>query len=360
MTHTYRTGAGSAHAPRRAFTLIEVLVVVAIIALLIGIGGAVYSVALGRGERAATEQFMRSITVAIEQFRVDHGFLPPLLAPDSILSGQGNNGVAPLSDLNSFEFVVPNSQSDAVEALRNTRYMSLISLPVYLVGVGDLAPFEPAATDPDRHDGVAGPGLRAPGPDRAWGGARERTTDTHRAPRTGRTYGPYLDVASGRNFSRTRDFRLTNLGGEGDPPVSDAPFGEREYFVLQDRWGSPIRYYRDWPVRNATGAREPSLDRVPVELLRPVTFQEGFVASGQPRLEPETDADILRAPYALLSAGSDGVFAETGDDNDNNGFARGSMPEALSNASVYENFYTNAPRRNAFLASLENNIRVLP
>ena len=56
----------------RAFTLIELLVSISIIALLIGILGAVFSGVIGRAESAATEQYLNSIKVALEQFKVDH------------------------------------------------------------------------------------------------------------------------------------------------------------------------------------------------------------------------------------------------------------------------------------------------
>lgn len=341
---------------RTGFTLIELLTAIGIITLLVGIVGVVFSRVINKSERVATEQHLNSIKIALEQFKSDHGYYPPLL----------NDDPKPAS-----EHYVPESQQspstrDAVESLRDSRYFSVHSLAVYLIGVGDLNPETDA--EEDEHDGVAGPGFRSPGPDKSWGGAIERTTasDTHRPVKSGRTYGPYVDVASGDrlrqttldDFSRTEDGRFMN-------PQFDQ---QRNFYTLVDRWGKPIRYYRYWPTRSdAAGCKERSLARVPVELLSPGVFGSAMKeVCGTPSWDPASDRELFTAEYMLLSAGPDETFATTGDTGIDEGdsFVKGSL-KSVPNYDSYELFQAliggddrAKARAETLVESISDNVRV--
>jgi prepilin-type N-terminal cleavage/methylation domain-containing protein len=367
---TRHIAARGARAGRTAFTLIELLVVVVVLALLVGIAGAVYTGALSGSQRAATEQFMRGLTVAIEQFESDFGYLPPLLAPDDMVtSQQGWSTTSPQPELDEFEFVDPLAQTDPNTALRNARYMSVLSLPLYLIGVGELAPVDYQPTDdPNRHDGFAGPGIRNPGADKAWGGARVRDADTHRPAFTGRSYGPYVDVGAGRNWSRVIDFRAhaAYAGDAGLTRVESEEFEAqiedpevRQFWTFEDRWGTPIRYYRSWPTRDRDNTSKRTIDRIPIELFAADTLQGSLDGDGD--FDVSLELDLLNAKYALLSAGPDGRFADTGDEAKNEGILAGSLDESYDAADFVSTLKgAEAQQYQNLVQSVRDNIRVLP
>lgn len=225
------------HAKRRAirggFTLIEMLMVIAIIALLVGL----LIVALGRvrrtGEFASTEKLMRSIDMGLAQFKEDHGFLPPLL-DDTIANGAG-------TDLLPYP----------VDRSKNIDYYSVLTLAPYLVGVGDLN----GDGNVDQYDdGVEGAGFRDPGTDQAWGytfsgtsgrgrkaywQSKEKmmgTPPTRQIP--GKVSGPYLQVSGEKEIGYARNRAGIEL--RGAQPGSGL-------FAINDYWGGSIRYYRNWP-----------------------------------------------------------------------------------------------------------------
>lgn len=345
-----------------AFTLIELLVVVAIIALLIGIAGVVYSGVLAGSQRAATEQFLRGLTVSIEQFENDFGYLPPLLAPDTMVgpeSGAGWRAADPAPKLDSFELVDPIAQIDPVDALRKARYMSVLSLPAYLLGVGDLAPLEYQPDDDlDRHDGLAGPGFRNPGVDKAWGGAKVRDGKTHQPTFSGRSFGPYVDVGAGRNFRRIADLRA-HADGASETPADTADPLEREFFTFEDGWGNPIRYYRSWPTRDLENTSQRTIDRIPIELFGESTLRSALTGAGD--FDTQLEFDLLNAPYALLSAGPDGKFADAGAPALNEGAAAGSLDIDYDAATFLADLRSaNASQFNQFVGTVADNVRVLP
>jgi len=214
---------------RRGFTLIEMLMVIAIIALLVGL----LIVALGHvrrtGELASTEKLMRSIDMGLAQFKEDHGFLPPLL-DDTIANGAGKD-------------LLPYP----IDRSKNIDYYSVLTLAPYLVGVGDLN----GDGNVDQYDdGVEGAGFRDPGIDQAWGytfsGTNGRgrkaywqskekmmgTPPTRQIP--GKVFGPYLQVSGDKEILYARNRAGVELR-------------EPELFAIHDYWGGSIRYYRNWP-----------------------------------------------------------------------------------------------------------------
>ncbi len=66
---------------RRSFTLVEILVVIAIIAVLAGMGIGIYGFATTRNQVARTEALIARISAALEKVREKHGFYPQTMAP---------------------------------------------------------------------------------------------------------------------------------------------------------------------------------------------------------------------------------------------------------------------------------------
>ncbi len=342
-------------ARRDGFTLVELLVVILILIALISITGVAVSRAFQQGKRAATSSLMRGISIAIEQFEADFDYLPPLLHED------------PSAGASDDRLAVTTSLDDAGVKLGRQRFYSVLTLPIYLVGVGPLSGVD--SDDPARHDGVEGPGFHDPGPDRSWGGARDR--DTQRPIRTGRVYGPYMDTASGSGqffarvdedapFSLRDGFVSEDAGLPSE--TTDALFKEEfeGFFVFLDAWGKPIRYYRNWPTRDRDNPDEFALDRVPVELLDPDVLENW--SAGQP-LSTRFDRDLLGAGYALLSAGSDEIFADAdpqlpSGSEENLGFV---TEEIASDFSNQDRFQALSGEEFDFLfETIRDNVRVLP
>ena len=66
-------------ARRPGFTVVELLVVMAIIILLIGVLLVGLSQAAGTAQKAQTQFLMNSMAAALAKFKGDHGYLPPVL-----------------------------------------------------------------------------------------------------------------------------------------------------------------------------------------------------------------------------------------------------------------------------------------
>jgi prepilin-type N-terminal cleavage/methylation domain-containing protein len=323
------------------FSLVELLVVIVIIAVLIGIAAPAFLSARRNASKVATETVMNSIVSAIDQFENDFGYLPPLILDDP--------SVAPI-DSDWATSVM--SRTDAAEKLREERYHSLYSLSVYLVGVGELAPEDPSAsgssaTDPARHDGVAGAGFRDPGIDRAWGGAIERTPETHRVRESGQTYGPYLSVAEGEML------RTASVASNDFPEdeVAQGVGGERPPWermsVILDGYGNPIRYYRYWPLR-AEGQTGASLLDAPAELVAPDALRNA--PADAMTFDASLDPELQRGAYALLSAGPDDRFAPP------------SFAVQGANAEGWVSDFlmlSDSARRSAFDFAFDDNIRIV-
>ena len=77
-----REGVATRGGRSAGFTIIELLVAIAVIAVLIGLLIVVGRIAIKQGRTSAALRTVQSIKQAIEQFRQDHGFLPPLIADE--------------------------------------------------------------------------------------------------------------------------------------------------------------------------------------------------------------------------------------------------------------------------------------
>jgi len=274
--------------PHRGFTVVELLVVTALIALLVSL----VVVALGRaragGERASTRNLLRTVALGIEGFRSDFGYYPPLLDDDLEVA-------------------------EDEDELEDVDYWSALTLTSYLVGVNDLnrnGEFGARSGD-DFDDGVAGPGFRDPGPDRAWGGADDadlreqywqRRAAFNDGELTGPTYDPYIELGDGDLIDVYRDRGGQEVEGQ---------------FEIRDVWGNAVRYYRAWPGNRYWPGNEADLPPDYEESLWP---REWF---GRASLEEfENEKPVLRAaPFVLFSPGRDletdpdDFAADVNDDN---------------------------------------------
>jgi type II secretory pathway pseudopilin PulG len=357
------------HPDRRAFTIVEILVVVGVIAVLVSILLVSFRGVRRGAEAASAQRLMATVGQAVETFERDFAYLPPLLVLDAPAGSRvplGNSAGALMEP----SVVVPQakwpdaSQASSLRAeLEATRYGSEYTLGVYLLGAGDIDNSEVgAATTIGRNDanddGLAGPGIRDPGPDRSWGGAASRAAQNsgRTAIKTGRTYGPYLDPA-----------------GLADRVRLDPATG---LFKLTDSWDQPIRYYTGWPVldRPSSGAPKPSIDFTPVELRDAGAVEAHLLPESGTGPDLERERAVLTAPFAVLSAGpaqfydSDNRPIPLFGDRDRVGSPPTSLDTLMSNQDLGQAFDPSLfvqggdlnPRGRALIDDLTSNVRYVP
>ena len=107
----------------RAFTITEMLVTVGVIVILAGILITTLSKAARTAQQGRTIQLMNAINDAISRFETDHGYLPPVLGPQSTAAGGIGHGRDLLALPNGFQ--------------QQQAYYSLTSLPEFLLGYDD-------------------------------------------------------------------------------------------------------------------------------------------------------------------------------------------------------------------------------
>lgn len=242
-----------AHGVRRGFTLIEVVIVSVILVIL----AALVLVAMSQGVRfarkSADQGFLRSISLSVDAFKEQFGFLPPMvndaagpLVNDTaygtrrpLILGQDATGVWPTTDP---ALLYGSNGRTAIPRYSN------YSLSYYLLGSLGRAV-----------DGVDGVGFTKP--DR----------NGHFA-RNDQRYAPLLDLANLPERLRA------STNGETD--------------ILVDRYAQPVRYYR-WEALYQT-ATDPQPGRV--------KFSNAPAFLGDPRTEPR----LRQSGYALVAVGADG------------------------------------------------------
>ena len=265
---------------RGAFTLVELLLMILIVAILIGLltVGMRYALAVARG--AAGKQDVASLKIAVESFRNDFGFPPPLVkdgydgttAPLRAISGRTSpwtyqSGLSTPAERDADRLYL---QQDAASS--DYRF-SVYSLAYYLMG--------PLDKDVD---GQAGPGTRKALRD----GSFDRMTND--------TYPARYEPKSGG---------LTYAAWTPNEPQTEGRW------EIQDGNDVAYRYYRWLPAEPGDPNHDPS---DPLANLRvPKLF--GDAANDNTAASPAQDAQLFRdAGYAIVAAGADGVFGDIADD----------------------------------------------
>ena len=349
INHTQHRYAMRSHAERSqglGFTLIELLVVIAIIALIAALLITGLQQASKNARRSASQRSAAAIAQAVDQFRNEFGFLPPLVHDGKCVSGD-NDDYRPLlidgsvaedgplfeqtggaytyrtvvvwSDGLDFNFFRRRSGtgSDGIALSRggggwedeaswqDSRY-SKFSLAYYLTGVLDRDV-----------DGVRGPGFARPIIDGTYlgvgypvGSARDR-------------FDPLIDVDR-RGVQVANDYVEPNEYPEhlldGSDPrdrsdiYSDYESYQRDALIsLVDAFGNAFRYYR-WEqgrFENGQLVVESQLDlNIPPVLIDPLVL---LMVKNDPARVDEADltggsAKIRNARFAIVSAGPDGLF----------------------------------------------------
>ncbi|MCW5775286.1 MAG: prepilin-type N-terminal cleavage/methylation domain-containing protein [Phycisphaeraceae bacterium] len=276
---------------RGGFTLMELLVTLLVVALLIGLLLVGFNRVQKSARSTAARQDVVSIRIAVEQFRSDFGFLPPLvkdgntidypgfpdslnpLVPDPNESGKFNPRVYNRADQTDLRYLRGDGIDSSSSTASNGDYrFSEYSLAYYLLGALGA-----------EVDGVAGPGFAVPRVDGSF--------DRRSSKRTDPLYDP---------------------GRAGAVIARDGPAGR---VTLVDRFGTPYRFYR-WEQGQITGQNAGKVMElrdlnVPKILGLP---EHDAPNNDEPAL---SNTDLRTAAYAIVSAGPNRVFGdiptETGD-----------------------------------------------
>ncbi len=246
------------NASRRGFTIVELSVSILVIAILIGL----LLVGLGKMSRSAQQGAERAnviaMRIAIEQFKNDFGFVPPLVK-DGLTYPAGGTAGLPIDTMSNPNVAVVYRTDDLddvdflqgeVSGEEDLRF-SVYSLSYYLIGVLDA-----------NIDGKDGSGFREPMRDGSFRQAGGRLTD------------PLFDAA-----------------GDADRLVEvNADEGR---FELRDRNGIAYRYYRWLPIESSAATDVTDLRRVP-SLLG----------------DPAENIALRDAEWAIVAAGPNRVFGD--------------------------------------------------
>ncbi len=289
----------------RAFTLVELLVTIAIIGILVAILFPALGGAFGTADRAKSQTQVNTIVTAFEAFYADFQYDPPLVAPPKDGRSVDPPGIrTPELQASEFADYYSAAAGNTADAYRAARYHSEYTIAAYLLGMGDLngdgrTVYDDRATgdrvEPNEDDGLDTFGFRNPGEFRAWKKRGSSNNFKHEAPGVGREYGPYIEQGVIKDIVKER-----KIGGNGRPDES----GFITMYVMVDPWGTPYRYYRNWPTRLSERS---NVARIPVELRNPDSvarqLEAANIANDDAKII-DLDRDALTARFMVLGAGA--------------------------------------------------------
>jgi type II secretory pathway pseudopilin PulG len=327
---------------RRAFTIVELLVAVAIIIVLLSLLIVAMSAAAKSGQKTRTQFLMGSIQQGMVQFHASIGYYPPVLGPSS----------TPIDRLR--ELYLPPVPGSATYVNDMQDYWSSCAIAEYLLGYGNhwqdgyglVTGTTPAPDGLHDWDTESGGGIRHPGTDGVWdstlsgtgslcyrmggNGSCNPNTGYNRGETNlvemdkGKVYGPFLDLKDKDMVAAISGYDASNqpiLHFPGDPLPSGVTW-ESLPKTLVDYWGVPIRYYRQpYPRGALSGTFRTGVDYnnngnsyddiIPsladVFLLRPYSVKDGAAANGAADSTGDltTTSELAAARFAIFSHGPD-------------------------------------------------------
>jgi len=324
------------------------MVTLSIIVIVLGFLASALGRASQSARQTASQRSVEAIAAAVEQFRLEFGFLPPLVHDGQLVStnsyrpidpatGSPSAEDGPLRDVTggvydfqqlvvwsqSYDFdffrrrdgnaadsiALPTGGNWDIDSAWDDRRYSRYALAYYLVGIL-----------PRSVDGIAGQGMTRPLPTGGFssvgypvGSTRDRfepTVDTdRRGLRLQTGYARPIDlVEHGLRSYQIEPFPTSEIYALYDP-------NERDQVVsLVDSFGTAYRYYR-WEHGRYDGRRRLAIDNsldlnIPPILLDPevlVELQNDDTSTTQPDLT-NGNLKLRQARFAIVGAGADRLF----------------------------------------------------
>lgn len=283
----------------RAFTLIEILLAIAILSLLIGLLVVGISRAFKVSSIKAHEQALANLKIAIDQFRQEFNFPPPLVKDEVPFPGNPIDRIPVYIPSNPADGIILRRDaepSDAGSIGARTEYyelrFSVLSLPYYISGACE---FKPSNDWQVPIDGVSGPGMLQALPDGSFKvpAGLKSASSTNRS--SGRVYPAFFDASKAT---------LQLVQGDNN---------RAEY---RDRKNVPYRYYRWLPDAVAPPVNINSYSDHGLRGLRAYLNVPVIVG------DPESDMRLRDATWAVVWAGSDGLFGDETLEDLGNGLGR--------------------------------------
>lgn len=340
------------HPRTRAFTLTELLVVVAIVVLLLGTLFVAINAASKRAQIAKTQFLMNTISAGLAQFNTDFGYHPPVLGRKD--TGGGANALG--RDVVRYN---DNVVAGGNDIQRQQNWYSYTTLAEYLLGYGhrgeDGYGIQRNPTTGQPYPSAPNPlpkenppfGIRSPGTDGCWGAIdapqagflnfkgyyRARNPMRVAAPPAvtgttwnaqlfdGRVYGPYIDTIDERLIGGLTGFDVSGrpsiVTNDQLGPNSAVNFDTLPKCIL-DYWGEPIAYYRTPyggdDLRSNVPAQDGGfLDLGDVFVLREWEIDTSEQNQGAADVSGDTSssAALKGASFALVSRGGDRAYDRT-------------------------------------------------
>lgn len=125
---------------KKHFTLVEIIAVMAILAVLMGLGLGIYSVATGNARRARTDALIKQLEVALEAYKAKHGYYIQTFSDNKfyldavegdIVNGSAVGAVDKYKSINNFAAFVD------LESMRNSSAQKDASGRFYIVDAWD-------------------------------------------------------------------------------------------------------------------------------------------------------------------------------------------------------------------------------
>ncbi|MCK4873421.1 MAG: type II secretion system protein [Phycisphaerales bacterium] len=252
----------------RAFTIIELMVVIAIIALLMSLMLVGVHGVRDRAKQAKTGQLLTSVKVAVIGYKREFGHLPPEVGPTGL-------GREDANERGRWDWDV-----DAEDWSNVVSPGSGFTVAKHLNGRNVVANY--SGTDREV-DGVSGPGMRRPS---VSGGYFWTGATTSPPPTSGKVYQPFMEMRDESAFMQTG-------------AIDWGSTSNQRAVMAVDAYGSPIRYYNfedpgrwvDEPTREERLVSLINDDQIPDRMFGPVREPNDLIN------------DPIRIPYEYRGIG---------------------------------------------------------
>ena len=223
----------SYHRPARAFTLVEILIVIALIGVLAGILLVAVGGATTAAKVAKTKSTMESVSAAMDAFALEHGTLPGIV-PVHMLHEEDSSGANMTNSQNVLLHLLGGARVNVLDADDN---------PLDPVLNAEYVRYRSAATDEDGVTPIEFV-LEDPDPDHQ----PLKYAVVVRMPRVGE--GPWINGKQSPPYLSPKESELLERWGSG---YDADPDGENGIAVtdgftklpdLIDAWGNPIMVFR--------------------------------------------------------------------------------------------------------------------